>query len=388
MGAGPTAQPSQHTISRRSLFKYGAATGAVATVAGVTPAAAAHSHRVPRVLPAPRPIPGGTQIPGGPLIHVFAPGPPEVTLPFTGLQLQGLDVEPSVITDYRGVTALAYVVGAATGSDGSSTTSRRTCGPWRAATSPPTGPGSGDCSPSYESTCSSPVRAPRSTTSTPASSPRACSGWCSCPGMPSRSATTGAARLDAEDVCVLDSFQFPEPTALPPRSASRSAGRRPARRSVAAAARRSRRPIRRRSWAASRRRGRPGRSPARRWGSASPTAGTPTAPSRSWVPNATACSSHRRANPGFLRRVRAAGRRARKGCGAPGLWGVPAELPGLGRRYRCGIELQHASSNQGRVETAAAGGTDRRSAPRAAASIDESCECIRSVWPLHSNEGP
>jgi len=70
------------------------------------------------VLPAPKPIPGGIQIPGGPLLHVFAPGPPEVTLPFTGLQLMGLDVEPSVITDCRGFTALAYVAGTATGSDG------------------------------------------------------------------------------------------------------------------------------------------------------------------------------------------------------------------------------------------------------------------------------
>jgi hypothetical protein len=41
-----------------------------------------------------------------------------VTLPFTGLTLQGLDVEPSVITDYKGVTALAFHAGTATGSDG------------------------------------------------------------------------------------------------------------------------------------------------------------------------------------------------------------------------------------------------------------------------------
>jgi hypothetical protein len=118
MGAGPTAQPLERTISRRSLFKYGAATGAVAAVAAATPAASAHAHGLPRVLPAPKPIPGGNQIPGGPLLHVFLPGPEDVTLPFTGSQLQGLDVEPSVITDYRGFTALAYVAGTATGSDG------------------------------------------------------------------------------------------------------------------------------------------------------------------------------------------------------------------------------------------------------------------------------
>jgi hypothetical protein len=64
------------------------------------------------------PIPGGIQIPDGPLLHVFLPRPPEVTLPFTGAQLQGPDVEPSVITDYRGFTALAYIADTATGSDG------------------------------------------------------------------------------------------------------------------------------------------------------------------------------------------------------------------------------------------------------------------------------
>jgi hypothetical protein len=111
---------SGRAISRRSLFKYGASAGAAATVGPMLPAltSVAHAHGLPRVLPAPKPIPGGIQIPGGPLLHVFLPGPPDVTLPFTGTQLQGLDVEPSVITDRRGFTALAYVAGTATGSDG------------------------------------------------------------------------------------------------------------------------------------------------------------------------------------------------------------------------------------------------------------------------------
>jgi hypothetical protein len=39
--------------------------------------------------------PGGNQIPGGPPIHVFPPGPTDVTLPFSGGTLQGLDVEPA-----------------------------------------------------------------------------------------------------------------------------------------------------------------------------------------------------------------------------------------------------------------------------------------------------
>jgi hypothetical protein len=118
MGAETTTQRPK--FSRRQLFKYGAFTGAAATVGPMLPAQAseAHAHGLPRVLPAPKPIPGGNQIPGGPLIHVFAPGPPDITLPFTGLTLQGLDVEPSVITDYKGVTALAFHAGTATGSDG------------------------------------------------------------------------------------------------------------------------------------------------------------------------------------------------------------------------------------------------------------------------------
>src|SRR5262245_14087005 len=56
----------------------------------------------------PVPIPGG--LIGG-LIHVWAPGPPE-------LGLQGLDVEPNSITNFNGFTAIAFLLGPATGSDG------------------------------------------------------------------------------------------------------------------------------------------------------------------------------------------------------------------------------------------------------------------------------
>jgi hypothetical protein len=118
MGAKTTTQ--RPTISRRQLLKYGASAGAAATVGPMLPAmtSVAHAHGLPRVLPAPKPIPGGTELPDGTVIHVFAPGPPDVTLPFTGIQLMGLDVEPSLITDYKGVTALAFHAGTATGSDG------------------------------------------------------------------------------------------------------------------------------------------------------------------------------------------------------------------------------------------------------------------------------
>jgi hypothetical protein len=120
MGAETTAQRPR--ISRRQLFKYGASAGAAATVSpllpGLNSVAHAHEHGLPRVLPAPKPIPGGIALPNGTTIHVFPPGPPDVTLPFSGLTLAGLDVEPSLITDYKGVTALAYHAGTATGSDG------------------------------------------------------------------------------------------------------------------------------------------------------------------------------------------------------------------------------------------------------------------------------
>jgi hypothetical protein len=39
-------------------------------------------------------------------------------LPFTGGRLQGLDVEPSTITDFHGTSAVAFHVGEAKGSDG------------------------------------------------------------------------------------------------------------------------------------------------------------------------------------------------------------------------------------------------------------------------------
>jgi hypothetical protein len=118
MGAETTTPRPR--ISRRQLFKYGAFTGAAATVGPLLPAmtGVAHAHGLPRVLPAPKPIPGGLQLPDGTVIHVFPPGPPDVTLPFSGNTLQGLDVEPSVITDRKGVTALAYHAGTASGSDG------------------------------------------------------------------------------------------------------------------------------------------------------------------------------------------------------------------------------------------------------------------------------
>jgi hypothetical protein len=72
-------------------------------------------HKAP--LPAPKTIPGGPVINSVP-IHQFLPGPAGLTLPFSGIQLEGLNVEPGQILDFKGFTAVAYFAGTATGSDG------------------------------------------------------------------------------------------------------------------------------------------------------------------------------------------------------------------------------------------------------------------------------
>ena len=109
----------------RRRFMLGGA-GAVAGV-GLTRLAWPHESAAHgRLRPAPKPIPGGTYLSGLGLglvppydfIHTFAPGPEGVVLPFTVVPLEGLDAEPSTITDFRGATAVAYVVGEARGSDG------------------------------------------------------------------------------------------------------------------------------------------------------------------------------------------------------------------------------------------------------------------------------
>ena len=107
-------------VSRRRILRYGVAGAATAAGAAFVPGTPAYASGEPHVLPAPKPIPGGLELPDGSVIHVFPPGPTSVTLPFTGVQLQGLDHDPSVITDYAGFTTLAFHVGAATGNDGTS----------------------------------------------------------------------------------------------------------------------------------------------------------------------------------------------------------------------------------------------------------------------------
>ena len=134
-----TAQPSNqglqvgHThgweggISRRR-FIHTAVAGATALAFGSglsSRALARDDHsRHGEPLPEPKPIPGGTDLselglePPYDFIHTFAPGPKGVVLPFTKVEFEGLNVEPSTITDFDGATAVAYHVGKARGSDG------------------------------------------------------------------------------------------------------------------------------------------------------------------------------------------------------------------------------------------------------------------------------
>lgn len=71
-------------------------------------AAIGSSHRRLNGLAGLVPIPGGIVLP--PLIHVFAPGP-------TSLGFQGIDIEPNVISNFRGFAAQAYPVGMGTATD-------------------------------------------------------------------------------------------------------------------------------------------------------------------------------------------------------------------------------------------------------------------------------
>ena len=100
------------------LTTAGSVTTGVASLAWPSTAAAVPHSPVKEVPPAPNPIPGGIELAPGFVIHVFGAGDPAVTLPFTGITLQGFDVEASTITDFNGFTALAYHAGSARASDG------------------------------------------------------------------------------------------------------------------------------------------------------------------------------------------------------------------------------------------------------------------------------
>jgi hypothetical protein len=104
----------------RRRFVLGAGALASAGLASAALPATAEAHGRPKrgVRPAPEPIPGGIELAPGQVIHVFAPGDDSITLPFTGVMLQGFDVEPGTITDFKGSSAVAFHVGTARGHDG------------------------------------------------------------------------------------------------------------------------------------------------------------------------------------------------------------------------------------------------------------------------------
>jgi hypothetical protein len=120
MGDPFVVEDAARLVDRRGFILGTAGALAAAGLAGpLAEPASARSRR--KVVPSPGAIPGGLPVglpPPYDLIHLFLPGPPSVTLPFSGSQLQGLDVEPTTITDFDGMTAMAYLTGTAKGSDG------------------------------------------------------------------------------------------------------------------------------------------------------------------------------------------------------------------------------------------------------------------------------
>ena len=104
----------QATLTRRAVVG-GAAAGLAAAVAAPQHVFAHQKGRDP--IP-PAPIPGGIELGPGQVIHVWAPGPADITLPFTGVTLQGVNVESTTIRDFSGFSAVAFHVGTATANDG------------------------------------------------------------------------------------------------------------------------------------------------------------------------------------------------------------------------------------------------------------------------------
>ncbi|MGI9623571.1 MAG: hypothetical protein ACR2PK_12105 [Acidimicrobiales bacterium] len=75
---------------------------------------------LPPVKSAPKPIPGGIDSgdPNVGFIHWWLPGPDGSTTQILEIPGFGLDVDPSTITDFQGVSAFAVVAGTVRGSDG------------------------------------------------------------------------------------------------------------------------------------------------------------------------------------------------------------------------------------------------------------------------------
>lgn len=131
-GGGPIAVPHHHPLSRRQFLGAAGATAAAATLVGtgaIAPVPARAAGGVPTFPVQPPPSPIGASVPTvGPddppldppfdIIHWLLPGPEDAATPILGLPGFGLDVDPSLVGDYRGFTAYSVIVGNATGSDG------------------------------------------------------------------------------------------------------------------------------------------------------------------------------------------------------------------------------------------------------------------------------
>lgn len=109
-------------FGRRSLIA-GAGAAAAVKALPTAPTSAAAAGPSPSGIPkgtAPKPIPGGidTGDPNVGFIHWWLPGPDTASTPVLGLPGFGLDADPSTITDFEGVSAMAVVAGSVRGSDG------------------------------------------------------------------------------------------------------------------------------------------------------------------------------------------------------------------------------------------------------------------------------
>lgn len=120
--------PHAHAVSdldrRKFLRNVGvaAAAGAVAPALLASPAEATHrSHRSWPTNPIPEPIAGSVDSgdPNVGFIRWSLHGPEGVPTPLLGLPGFGLDVDPALITDFRGFQAMTVLSGNTTRSDGS-----------------------------------------------------------------------------------------------------------------------------------------------------------------------------------------------------------------------------------------------------------------------------
>ena len=188
--SGRVSALSRRTFVKGAAVAVAGASGSLAWPAGA--GARSDGERLQTVVP-PTPIPGGIQTPTR-QIHVWLPGDPAVTLPFSGNTLMGFDVDPSTITDRRGFSAVAYHAGSATGSDGATYNLETDIRAYQGTNIASDGIQRFGKWPSYEWTSTSPVRARTFTISTAGSFSRGCSGRCLSMMTLYTSATTAARR--------------------------------------------------------------------------------------------------------------------------------------------------------------------------------------------------